>query len=128
MFVKVFPKWENQIRLGPVERVAQNKWGETDFAPSPRPPEPQKALETAPTATVSGYTEPVPMDLRPGKRRMFKEERTKSFTDGRCLNCSGFNDWAVECSARSKAPAFKAAGGKVKQVETKGCSEKPGKD
>jgi len=54
------------------------------------------------------------MDLSAGRRKISAEERAKRFTDGRSLNCGGFNHRAAECAARKKAQRFKAAGAEVK--------------
>ena len=107
-----------------MEKAAQNKGGRTGFASSPRPPAPPKDPAGAPAGTVAGYTRPAPMDLSTGRRRISAEERAKRFTDGRGLNCGGFNHRAAECAAKKKAQTFKAAGAEVKEVGTgTGCEE-----
>ena len=67
------------------------------------------------------------MDPSAGRRRISAEERAKRFTDGRCLNCGGFNHRAAECAATKKAQMFKAAGAEVKEVGTGTGSEESGK-
>jgi hypothetical protein len=49
------------------------------------------------------------MDLSAGKRRISAEKRAKSFADGKCFYCGGFNHTAAECAARKKAQTFKAS-------------------
>ena len=68
------------------------------------------------------------MDLSTGKRRISAEERAKTFTDGRCLYCGGFNHRAAECVARKKAQMFKAAGAEIKEVGTGTDSKESGKE
>jgi len=57
------------------------------------------------------------MDLIAGRRKISGEERAKRFTDGRCLNCGGFNHRAVDCAVRKKASLLKVAGAEIKEAE-----------
>jgi len=68
------------------------------------------------------------MHLSASKRRISVEETAKRFADGRCLYWGGLNHRAAECAARKKAQTFKAAGGEVKEIQTKEGSEEPRKD
>jgi len=126
-FVTVCQNRDNQIRQRRAENAAQNTGGGIGFA-SPRPPPPPRAPETAQAGTIAGYTGPAPKDVSPGERRISAEERARSFADGRCLYCGGFNHRAAECPARKKAQTFKAAGAENKEVGTRQGSEESGKD
>jgi arginase family enzyme len=61
-------------------------------------------------------------------RRTSVEERVKSFANGKCLYCSGFNYRAAECAARKMSQTFKTAGADVKEVEPKKDSKESEKD
>jgi len=128
-FVTLCQKRDNQIPQRKAERAAQHKWTPSVGSPSPpRAPAPPKAPEVAPAGTVPGYTGPAPMALSAGRRRISDEERAKSFADGRCFYCGGFNHRAVDCAVRKKARLFKAAGAEVKEVEGKEDSKEKGKE
>jgi hypothetical protein len=68
------------------------------------------------------------MDLSAGKRRISAEKRAKSFADGRCLYCRGFNHSAAECAARKETQMFKVSGAEVKEVGSNERSEELGKE
>jgi hypothetical protein len=67
------------------------------------------------------------MVLSPGRTRISDEERAKSFADGRCLYCSGFNHRAVDCAVRKMARSFKEAGVEVQEGEEKENPKDKGK-
>jgi len=110
-----------------VEKAAQNRGGAVGFT-SPRAPALLNSPKTALTATVAGYTGPMPMDLSMGKMSISVEERAKRFADGRCLYCGGFNHRVAECVVRKKVQMFMVAGVDIKEVETREGSEESGKE
>lgn len=126
-FVMDCQKLDTQIRQRRAELRAQNNRGGVCFA-YPRPPALSKAPETAPAATVAGYTQPAPMDLSKGNSRISVEDRPKKFAHGWCLYGGVFHHRAADCMARKKTQTFKAAEEEVKKVVTAACSKGSGND
>jgi hypothetical protein len=122
VFVTICQKRGIQTPQHWVEKAGQNQSSGTGFA-SPRPPAAPKAPKMGPANSVAGYTNPVPMHLSSGKRRMSAVERAKRFADGRCGYCGGLNHSVADCAVRKTAQTINDAGAEIMDAST-GCGSK----